>query len=445
MRAMSHRSTLLLGLGAILLSSLAPLTAHATHGPCVPPDTGQETLFLYPTGSIPSGTNPGDCEDPSCSPYINDNLDPWLQDSWYQNNGEQLSLTVESQQTQPADSTGYGQLDTYLVIAIRGTTTSDQVTSITISGGPSGPATLPYSAFMKHDPDDENPFVDERSHGVYEPSGDALYAFYRVGPIATRINGEAHGGTVNLTVTAATDGDPNLFIHFDAFDCGTGDRTFQSSDLTWIGPETPLPTPSPTAGPTATPTPIGACPLDADAGCLTGFEKANLLIKEDILGKEKLVAKMVKGPALAQTDLGDPLSGGGTAYSLCIYDDAGNLAGGIDSSIVVDRAGEECNGHRCWKPIGKDPPDGKGYKYKDAALAADGVLKLLYKGGAAGKSKVIVTGKGPLLPHGIPAALQSTTFATVQLRSSDGICLSGAVDNIKKQQPTFFKAKFAAP
>ena len=95
--------------------------------------------------------------------------------------------------------------------------------------------------------------------------------------------------------------------------------------------ETPTAMPTDTNTPTVTPTatPIGACPLTVDGGCTTGFAKGTLLIKEDIAGKEKLVAKMVKGPALAQTDLGNPLSGGGTVYSLCIYDDAGNLAGGI--------------------------------------------------------------------------------------------------------------------
>jgi hypothetical protein len=73
------------------------------------------------------------------------------------------------------------------------------------------------------------------------------------------------------------------------------------------------------------------------------------------------------------------------------------------------------------------------------------VLKVLYKGGGAGKSKVIVKGKGTNLPDGIAAALQTTTFASVQLRASDGICLSAAVDDIVKRSAGSFKAKFAAP
>lgn len=209
--------------------------------------------------------------------------------------------------------------------------------------------------------------------------------------------------------------------------------------LTPTATDTPAPpTPTPTLTPTATP--IGACPATVDGGCTTGFEKGGLLIKEDVAGKEKLVAKMVKGPALTQTAFGNPISGD-TVYSLCIYDDAGNLAGGIDASVIIDRAGDTCGGVPCWSAVGGDPPGGKGYKYLDAALASDGVLKILYKGGGAGKSKAIVKGKGPNLPDGIPAALLTSAFATVQLRANDGICLSVTVDDIKKQTAGAFKAK----
>ena len=92
-----------------------------------------------------------------------------------------------------------------------------------------------------------------------------------------------------------------------------------------------------------------------------------------------------------------------------------------------------------------DPPAGKGYKFKNSTGVADGVQKLLYKGGALGKSKAIVKGKGASIPTGIPAALQTSAFATMQLRASDGFCLSVKVDDIKKQQPASFKAKFSAP
>jgi hypothetical protein len=227
----------------------------------------------------------------------------------------------------------------------------------------------------------------------------------------------------------------------------TGDAaSFVTLDVTVDGP---LPTDTPTATqtftPTPTATPAAGCPSSVDAGCTDGFAKGLLLAKESVPGKEKLVAKFIGGPALAQTDMGNPLDAGqggtGTEYSLCIYNGAGNFAGGL----LVDRAADTCAGVPCWKSVGKAPNDpqgpGKGYKYKDGALASDGVLKILYKGGDAGKSKAILIGKGPGLPAGIPAALQVSAQATVQLRSSDGICLSVVVSDIKKQESDFFKAK----
>ncbi len=209
---------------------------------------------------------------------------------------------------------------------------------------------------------------------------------------------------------------------------------------------TPTVTPSPQADtPTATPSPTAMCPPAVDAGCAGGFGRGMLLVREDKPGAEKLVAKLVKGPALAQTDMGNPLAveqgGTGTAYALCVYDDGGDLA----ADLLVDRAGDTCDDRLCWRSIGRAPNDpngpGRGYKYKDAALAADGVRLIRYKGGDAGKSKAIVTGKGASLPGGIPAALQSATQVTVQLRSSDGVCLSVQLGDIKVQEPAVFKAR----
>jgi hypothetical protein len=59
------------------------------------------------------------------------------------------------------------------------------------------------------------------------------------------------------------------------------------------------------------------------------------------------------------------------------------------------------------------------------------------------QSKALVKGKGANIPLAIPAALRSTTFATVQLRSSDGICLPVWVDDIKVQQRTMDIAALA--
>jgi len=182
----------------------------------------------------------------------------------------------------------------------------------------------------------------------------------------------------------------------------------------------------------------GACAATPDGGCLSSFAKGLLMVKESPAGKEKFLAKLIGGPALAQTDLGNPLAGGGTAYSVCVYDDGGTLV----AALSVDRAGDICGTNPCWKALGGTPPGGKGYKYKDSALAEDGVFQILYKGGAAGSSKALVKGRGAGLPDGVAAALLSSASATVQLHGSDATqCLSLTVTDIKKQEADFFKAK----
>ena len=86
-------------------------------------------------------------------------------------------------------------------------------------------------------------------------------------------------------------------------------------------------------------------------------------MKETVPGKERLIAKLLKGPALTQADFGDPVSGS-TVYDVCIYDDTGALAG----QLQVDRAGELCAGKECFRSLGP-----KGYSYEDKDTSADGV------------------------------------------------------------------------
>ncbi len=187
------------------------------------------------------------------------------------------------------------------------------------------------------------------------------------------------------------------------------------------------------------------CAASPDPTCLDTFGKGLLLVKERVLGREKFVAKFSKGPALTQSDLGNPLSGEtGTAYSVCIYNAAQTLVGELE----VDRAADICAGKDCWNAIGKDPPDGKGYVYKDKDAVSDGALLLKIKGGDQDKSLALVKGKNnqskgqTALPTGIALGLAGGASATVQIVSTDaGECLSMTLTEIKKAEPDFFKAK----
>jgi hypothetical protein len=253
-------------------------------------------------------------------------------------------------------------------------------------------------------------YVDCVAYGTYAGPTNILTG------MPTPLNGDGHslqriGSTLN-----------------NAADFACGDPATPQNNA---GMSASMPATTPCGGP-------GPCPPAPDGGCVSGFAKGLLMVKEAPAGKEKLLAKLIGGPALAQTDLGNPLSIGGTEYAVCIYGDGGTLVGELD----VDRAGDTCGTNPCWKAIGGAPPSGTGYSYKDDALAADGTFKVLYKGGVAGKSKALVKGRGTNLPDGIAAALQNSLNATVQLRGDDApVCLSLTVTDIKNHDPTFFKAK----
>lgn len=182
-----------------------------------------------------------------------------------------------------------------------------------------------------------------------------------------------------------------------------------------------------------------ACPTTTDLSCTTGFEKGVFQWKAKLGTKDRLTAKLLKGPALTQVDFGNPVTDPGTAYGVCIYDSDGALV----AELRAVRGGDECaTGKACWKSFGGDPPDGKGYKYADTDLRAQGMHKIKLQGGDAGKSKVLLKGRDDDLPDGVTTALLASTSVTVQLRGSDATqCLSATMSDIKRQDEDQFKAK----
>jgi hypothetical protein len=252
-------------------------------------------------------------------------------------------------------------------------------------------------------------YVDCVAYGTYAGSTNALIG------TPTTINGDGH--SLQRVGLAST--------HNNSVDFTCGDPLTPENNAGMPLVSLPATTPCPN------------CPVAPDALCLSNFSGGSLLVKE-ATGKQKLLVKMLGGPALAQMDVGNPLNGGGTAYKLCIYDNMSNLVG----HLLVDRAGATCGGNPCWKALGGDPPSGKGYKYRDGTLAASGVSQILFKGGAAGESKALLKGSGSGLPTGITAALQSATSATVQLIGNGAPkCLSVNLTQIKKHEADSFKAK----
>jgi len=175
--------------------------------------------------------------------------------------------------------------------------------------------------------------------------------------------------------------------------------------------------------------PVFNCTSTPAAGCLSPG-KSLLIIKDKnadgASAKDKLIWKWLKGPALNQSDFGNPTSS--ADYALCIY------AGTALTEVTV-AAGTN------WSAISTT-----GYQFKDTTLAQDGTLKILEKGNAtAGKSKILHKGKDanlPLTPATLP--LDATGNLTVQVHNDDNTNCWEAVfppASVSKNDETQFKAK----
>jgi hypothetical protein len=152
------------------------------------------------------------------------------------------------------------------------------------------------------------------------------------------------------------------------------------------------------------------CPAAPVGGCSTPGKSILMIKDQDANGpgpKDKVVWKWLSGPATTQADFGDPVNTGD--YKLCVYT-------GSTPALTMEMqapAGGTCGSKPCWKAIST-----KGYKYSDKAMSADGILKLLLKGGVAGKAKALVMGKDANLP--LPTLpLDTSADVIVQLSNSD--------------------------
>ncbi|TFH25530.1 MAG: hypothetical protein E4H03_00400, partial [Myxococcales bacterium] len=172
------------------------------------------------------------------------------------------------------------------------------------------------------------------------------------------------------------------------------------------------------------------CPEQPRAGCLTGA-KATVLVKNKGGDKDLLKWKLVKGNAFDQADLGDPLTN--TAYSLCLYDETGNVAS-REALLTVPASA-------LWQD--KSP---KGFKYKDKDATADGVNGGQLKPGDEGKSKVQIKAKGANLPTPQPVSADKyfdvDSAFTVQLIADGGADICWTIDftSAKKNDGEQFKA-----
>ena len=187
--------------------------------------------------------------------------------------------------------------------------------------------------------------------------------------------------------------------------CGMGESCDEGSDLCFAG----------------------SCPVNPTSCRTAGKNKVLIKNKADNT-KDKLIWKWTKGAATTQSEFGDPTT---TAnYALCFY--AGATPTLLQGASVPPAGGK-------WSTVGT-----KGYKYNDTGAANDGITKIIVKGGAAGKSKALVKGKGANLPDfdsDLPIAAPDLPLI-VQLRNNqNGICWEGSFSAPKKNLADQFNAK----
>ena len=155
--------------------------------------------------------------------------------------------------------------------------------------------------------------------------------------------------------------------------------------------------------------PSPPCAPTARPDCRSA-EKSMFRLKEPMdSARNKLAWKWLKGAATTPSEFADPILS--TGYGLCVY--AGSAASLIAQAFIPASAAK-------WHHAGT------GYVYQDPSATADGVAFARLKGGALGKAKALIVGKGSNVLH---AALPVVAPLTVQLVNGDnGVCWGAMYD-----------------
>jgi hypothetical protein len=167
-----------------------------------------------------------------------------------------------------------------------------------------------------------------------------------------------------------------------------------------------------------------ACPA-SPLSCRTAGKSLLLLKNKTPDSKDKLVWKFIKGAQTTQSDLADPRSS--ADYALCIYAGTTN---GLVAHINVPPSSSK------WSILST-----KGYKFFDSTLADDGAQKILLKGGGAGKSKMLVKGRGVNLPDPLNSGSLPLPVTVQLFNYQTGVCFDSSFNSALKNTTTFFKAK----
>jgi hypothetical protein len=189
--------------------------------------------------------------------------------------------------------------------------------------------------------------------------------------------------------------------------------------------------------------PLVPCASAPEPACTAGWGKGLFLFNGAARGKEKILAKFLKGPALSSADFGNPVSGD-TSYTMCVYNQFDQLF----AEFITPPSGSICGKKPCYKKLGS-----KGYLYKDASTLWDGLKLLKVLGGEQEKSLILLkaqnnSGKGQSsLSYYEWGGIEGSTSVTMQLnrteQSSGGVaesCFTMVLDTVVRDKGGVFKA-----
>lgn len=173
-------------------------------------------------------------------------------------------------------------------------------------------------------------------------------------------------------------------------------------------------------------TPAAGCLHDAAPrnGCRSA-QRSLLQLKRRFGATDALVWKWSRGDELSRGELADPTAS--SDYALCLY-------GGAADTLLLD-AGLDAGGK--WSALGS-----AGFRYSDANGAPDGIRSVQAKAGLAGKSKLLVKGRGGNLPD-VPSAALVPPVRAQLVNLEGGLCLESVYDagDVVKSTDAQFKAR----
>ena len=182
---------------------------------------------------------------------------------------------------------------------------------------------------------------------------------------------------------------------------------------------------------TTTTLPQYHCAGAPEAGCGRPVEagKASLILKNKSDDLDQLIWKWNKGAATAAADFGDPVTT--DHYAFCLYDESS-----VPTLLYEMKFRSPSRFY--WKGLG-NPPLSKGVKYSSSGIP-DGIIKMSLKPGAAGKAKILVHGKGSLLPF-VPGPAVVPVPLRVQLQAENGHCWEARYTGPSVNDGELFRAK----